>query len=202
MALIKCNECSKDISSNAISCPHCGNVLEKKIEVSDRTYKTVFENRNFEISLLWKRSNAFWLFTAAAFAGLFVVYKDNHFTLSIIVANIGFICTFCWTLANRGSKFWQEFWEKETAEMEPEYFSGEKDNVKRTFYTQRFSVSKTLIICSDYLTIIWFLIISGILLKYFICPCIHYSNIWAIIITVATLLYAIYVFIFAARGED
>ncbi len=30
MALIKCSECGKEISSNAESCPHCGNPIEAK----------------------------------------------------------------------------------------------------------------------------------------------------------------------------
>ena len=28
MALIKCSECGKDVSSNALSCPHCGNPIK------------------------------------------------------------------------------------------------------------------------------------------------------------------------------
>ena len=30
MALIQCSECGKQISSNAESCPHCGNPIQKK----------------------------------------------------------------------------------------------------------------------------------------------------------------------------
>ena len=34
MALIKCSECGKEISSNARSCPHCGNPTQnRKIDV-------------------------------------------------------------------------------------------------------------------------------------------------------------------------
>ena len=31
MALIKCPECGKEISSNAVACPNCGNPVPKKI---------------------------------------------------------------------------------------------------------------------------------------------------------------------------
>ncbi len=30
MTLIQCSECGKQISSNAESCPHCGNPIQKK----------------------------------------------------------------------------------------------------------------------------------------------------------------------------
>lgn len=30
MALIKCSECGKEISSNARSCPHCGNPTKNR----------------------------------------------------------------------------------------------------------------------------------------------------------------------------
>lgn len=31
MAIIKCPECQKDVSSNAKSCPHCGNPIDTKV---------------------------------------------------------------------------------------------------------------------------------------------------------------------------
>ena len=39
MALVKCAECGKEISSNATSCPHCGNPMgEQNKNVQDGTY--------------------------------------------------------------------------------------------------------------------------------------------------------------------
>ena len=38
MALIKCPECGKDVSTNAVACPHCGNPMnrpEKKYEYTE-----------------------------------------------------------------------------------------------------------------------------------------------------------------------
>lgn len=31
MALIKCNECGKEVSSNAVNCPNCGNPINTKM---------------------------------------------------------------------------------------------------------------------------------------------------------------------------
>lgn len=39
MALIKCNECGKDISDQAVSCPSCGNPLKDKIITVQLTSK-------------------------------------------------------------------------------------------------------------------------------------------------------------------
>lgn len=42
MALIKCQECGKEISSNAAACIHCGKVLEKHYTSSiDETEKNI-----------------------------------------------------------------------------------------------------------------------------------------------------------------
>ena len=42
MALIQCSECGKQISSNAESCPHCGNPIQKKhTDISSYEHKTV-----------------------------------------------------------------------------------------------------------------------------------------------------------------
>lgn len=32
MALIKCRECGKEVSSNAASCPHCGNIINTSVK--------------------------------------------------------------------------------------------------------------------------------------------------------------------------
>src|ERR1017187_5869681 len=96
---------------------------QEDLQVSPQTYNAIYDTRKFEISLLWQRSNVFWLFTAAAFTAFFGTVS-NHLMYSIIVCNIGFFCTFCWTLANRGSKFWQTNWEKHMSKIESDFFGG------------------------------------------------------------------------------
>lgn len=56
MALIKCSECGKEISSEATACPSCGNPI--KIQVS----KTVEPTKPMEVELTskkWKKRIAF-----------------------------------------------------------------------------------------------------------------------------------------------
>ena len=46
MALIKCNNCGKDVSSNAETCIHCGNRIERENvrNTIDNTTKRITEN--------------------------------------------------------------------------------------------------------------------------------------------------------------
>lgn len=37
--LIKCKECGKDVSSNAVACPHCGNPLKSEDELIEEGLK-------------------------------------------------------------------------------------------------------------------------------------------------------------------
>lgn len=73
--------------------------------------------RKFEIELYWKRATYFWVLIASAFTAHFVILGadkdkliDKQF-LAYIVACLGFVFTFAWCQANRGSKYWQENWE-------------------------------------------------------------------------------------------
>jgi len=79
-------------------------------------FAQVSDIRKFEIELYWKRATYFWALIAVAFAGYFSIlstdqHMPNKLYLSMVVASIGFVFTFAWYLANRGSKYWQENWE-------------------------------------------------------------------------------------------
>jgi hypothetical protein len=87
-------------------------------------FTQVSDIRKFEIELYWKRSGYFWALIAVAFAGYFAIlssqYIQNKFFLSLIVGSIGFVFTFAWHMANRGSKYWQENWENHLDLLEDE----------------------------------------------------------------------------------
>ncbi|RSD30865.1 hypothetical protein [Vibrio pectenicida] len=95
---------------------------DKKFEVNDRESKLlkaafaqVSDIRKFEIELYWKRATYFWALIAVAFAGYFSILASEHmpnkFFLGLIISCVGFVFTFAWFLASRGSKYWQENWE-------------------------------------------------------------------------------------------
>jgi hypothetical protein len=74
------------------------------------------DTRKFEITLYWQRTAYFWALIAAAFAGYFAVLSAEHNEQqgfnAFALACIGFIFSLAWFCVNRGSKFWQENWER------------------------------------------------------------------------------------------
>ncbi len=77
--------------------------------------------RKFEIELYWKRATYFWAFIGAAFAGYALTYKtsaDREPWLSLLFSALGLIFSFAWYLVNRGSKFWQNNWERHVDMLE------------------------------------------------------------------------------------
>ncbi len=84
----------------------------------ERALKLALEIRKFEIKLYWKRATYFWAFLAVALAGYVAVLdakdlcpKDRGDAL-LVVSCLGLIFSVAWYFVNRGSKFWQENWEK------------------------------------------------------------------------------------------
>lgn len=84
-----------------------------------RRFEVAFQTRQFEIELFWKRALFFWGFIVAAFAAIGVL-KEQQPTLSLLVSGFGFVCSFAWTLVNRGSKYWQEQWETKVEKELPD----------------------------------------------------------------------------------
>lgn len=72
--------------------------------------------RMFEIDLYWKRSTYFWILQAAVFAGLgLTVTKELQGNLRLIplmLGCVGFLAALAGHLSAKGSKFWQQNWEK------------------------------------------------------------------------------------------
>lgn len=71
--------------------------------------------RKFEIELYWRRATYFWAFIGATFAGFLAIQASSAQAkqdLSVILSCLGIVFSFAWFCVNRGSKFWQENWEK------------------------------------------------------------------------------------------
>jgi uncharacterized membrane protein len=131
--------------------------------------KSALNTRKFEIELYWKRATYFWAFIAASFAGYFAIISsdniDNYRILTILIAFIGFCFSLGWYFVNRGSKYWQENWEKhvdflETDEQGP-LFSVHLIPKDKRFHLNgyhKYSVSKTNQNLSLIITVIWCLI--------------------------------------------
>lgn len=123
--------------------------------------------RKFEIELYWKRATYFWAFIAASFAGYALTYKTaaNHEPwLSLLFSALGLIFSFTWYLVNRGSKFWQNNWERHVDLLEdmtlgPLYkIVASNDESNPLTAAGRYSVTKLNQILSLLVTVFWVLL--------------------------------------------
>lgn len=83
--------------------------------------KQALDIRKFEIELYWKRATYFWTFIGATMAGFLTIQASsaqNKQDIGVILSCLGFVFSFAWVCANRGSKFWQENWEKHVDVLE------------------------------------------------------------------------------------
>src|SRR5262249_38894798 len=80
-----------------------------------RALASALDIRKFEIELYWKRATYFLAFIAAAFTGYAFTYKtaeEHEPWLATAFSSLGLVFSFAWYLVNRGSKFWQNNWER------------------------------------------------------------------------------------------
>lgn len=75
------------------------------------------ESRKSEIALLWSRSLYFWGFIAVVLVAYSGAFENGHKNLALIAVCFGIICSLCWTLVNRSSKYWQRIWEVKTERL-------------------------------------------------------------------------------------
>lgn len=98
---------------------YCTTAEEKKSVIRE-AYKVALDTRKFEIDLYWKRATYFWGFLVAIFAAYFLVYTrvGSKSILLILLSLLGILTSTGWYFVNRGSKVWQENWEKHIAFLE------------------------------------------------------------------------------------
>lgn len=141
------------------------------LERAKKAYDVARETRGFEIELFWKRALFFWAFVAAAFAAFGSVYKEDS-ALALMVSGLGAVCSIAWTLANRGSKYWQQTWEARVATLEigvtGPLFDVDAPVLEDSvawLRARRFSVSKLTIALSDFIALLWSFLVAGQLLR-------------------------------------
>ncbi len=156
--------------------------FKKPTKKLKQAFKQVCAMRQFEIKLYWERAKYFWTLIGVAFAGYFVISTkekigEYDYFYTMIIAGIGFIFSFAWHLANKGSKYWQENWENHLDLLEddvtgPLYktilqrpLKGDPPSLIEKIITgpAAFSVSKINQWVSAFVIFIWFilLIFSG-----------------------------------------
>ena len=83
MALIKCPECGKEVSTAADSCPHCGYPIKSNKQVEEKPVGNCPKPRNSSWINKWKEkaTRARWVWTliflaSLLFVGLFVIFLN------------------------------------------------------------------------------------------------------------------------------
>jgi len=126
------------------------------IKIKEAYIKT-HDIRKFEIELYWKRANHFWLFMTAL-AGL-VGFSINSTQIWIQAFSpgltmVGFIFGLAFYCANKGSKYWQENWEKNLDKLEY-YISGDLYKLSLNLEGIKPSVSRVNLYVSIIINILW-----------------------------------------------
>lgn len=135
-------------------------------------FKEALRNRQFEISLYWSRTNYGWAFLVLMFTGYFAIYGSKDIEplskgkILLLISSIGLVFSFGWYLVNRGSKYWQENWEKHVDMLEqrvlgtlfrttidPDLFK-----LQDWFSPLKVSVSRINQIFSVFITLVWVLL--------------------------------------------
>ena len=145
-------------------------------EKAGKALEHALDIRKFEIELYWTRATYFWAFIGATFAGFLAIQAsevDNRQDLSVILSCLGLVFSVAWLCVNRGSKHWQENWEKHVDMLEdritgPLYKvvltrgrpKGWRDKTKHVLTgPSPLSVSKINQLISLYVSLLWVLLV-------------------------------------------
>jgi hypothetical protein len=161
-----------------------GDCKKSRRKLLKRAFKKAWEIRNFEIDKFWQRTAFFWGFIVLIFGAYIKVLTSSLDTalkvdLVSCLILLGIIFSVAWLLVIKGSKAWQENWEKHIDKLEdtitgPLYKTIYYKGV--TFY----SVSKVNKILAQIIIVVWvglFIhhIINNYEFIYGFTSCIQYS---------------------------
>lgn len=136
---------------------------------AERALNLALDIRKFEIELYWKRATYFWTFIGAALAGYALVYKTSNGDSSwllLIFSSLGLLFSVAWYLVNRGSKFWQNNWERHVDLLENQVVGPLYKTIAEGVGSKnpliapgQYSVSKINQILSVFISLFWMLLI-------------------------------------------
>lgn len=130
-------------------------------ESMKKAFEVAHDNRKLEINLFWQRSLFFWGFVSAALIAYGAAYSAKS-GLEFVFALFGLVCGVVWSSGNRGSKYWQEYWEGKVNLLQ-HYVTGnifydrspKEPGFFDFFEPRRTSVSKLTMALSDYAVLLW-----------------------------------------------
>lgn len=177
------------------------------LQALQKAFDVAHENRKLEIGLFWQRSLFFWGFVASALVGYATAYEKND-VLTIALALFGFVCSIVWAAGNRGSKYWQEYWERKV-NFYQHYATGnifydrtpKTPRVWENYAARRISVSKLTMALSDYMVVLWLVLcLLAIVPLYYDVPAWLFKY-CALTFLLLTLVYCV-AFLYHCESED
>jgi hypothetical protein len=173
--------------------------------IAQKRLELAADARKLEIGLLWQRALFFWPLIGAAFVGV-AASLEEHRRLALLLSCFGLVCSVCWSLANRGSKYWQEAWEQKVRREEdaidgPLYSRIEPVLDKGPWLSaRRYSVSKLMILLGDYVCLVWLTIVSFLTVT--VIDWHGFSRVWRDSFTLVFLLGTVaFVFLALRKGR-
>lgn len=154
-----------------------------------RALEHALDIRKFEIDLYWKRASYFWvLIGAALIAYVTVVTNADEYKkeLSAFVSCLGLVFSCAWLAVNKGSKFWQENWERHTDMLEDEHIGPlykvvfDNDKGFLNFSGAAYSVSKINLAVSFYVVLVWLGLLAVAIVSIFCPDLLDSAVIWLI----------------------
>jgi hypothetical protein len=171
-----------------------------------KAFEIAHDIRKFEISLYWQRSTYFWAFQVAAFAALGIASSESGFVsfdimglsgdlsqyiVAHIISMFGFVSAFLWMLVTKGSKRWQDNWERHVDLLETE-FTGDLYKVhvgEEGVADPPFSVSKINELFASLLSFAWLTIAAIFAMLAFSKALLAGAAMGIFLLSVFTLLY-------------
>jgi hypothetical protein len=161
---------------------------DKAEKIHERAYEIAHDNRKLEIDNYWKRTNYYWLFQAAVYAGYLYSFaekeiKNEYPGIVVGMACLGFLTALAWYLTNLGSRHWLDNWENHVFELE-DGITGPLNKV--TTNSTTWSVTKINKLVSFFAIVAWFLLGLTAVYSLFDSPLafVAYSLIIALIIII------------------
>lgn len=195
------------------------NTNDKKVDIK-KTFEQALETRKFEIEHYWKRAIYFWTFIGLCFVGFFALDRnklgDYEFeSMRFMLSAVGFIFSLAWYYANKGSKYWQENWERHISllqdyEIGPLYRILLDDSIlrKKGFFVffrniiapRRYSVTNINQLLSLFMVIVWLTMFVKSIFIVFLIPTEEllntfgwaYENLFHISIVLITVFFAMF----------
>ncbi|MCC2541630.1 hypothetical protein [Bacillus thuringiensis] len=181
-------------------------------KLTKEAHKQALDIRKFEIDMYWKRATYFWTIIGVIFAGYFLLMKDDvvakHPTLILLLNCIGFIFSLSWYLVNRGSKYWQNNWEKHVDLLEDEVTGPlykivieEKGLKLRNIHKEYgYSVSKINQFLSFFVMLIWLFMGIYLILIQLNINFLQFKGLKIILLVTGTII-AAYILVFCSKSE-